>query len=129
MERAAKNNPNWWKHDKYVIAKNPDGSYDVKNCIFGLPTHWEEGLNCGVSFSQMNREVSTIIQTELYRMNLLEIPEGYYLTISIIPEYNNIEYTHFDIRDFELGIRTEDKNKDNWYWYYDENFNLQKKIF
>ena len=126
-ELAAKYNPNWWKHDRYVIAKNSDGSYDVKNCIFGLPAHWEEDLNCGVSSSQMNREVSTIIQTELDRMNLLEIPEGYYLTIGIIPQYNNIEYSHFDIRDFELGIRTDDKSKDSWYWYYDENFNLQKK--
>ncbi|MEE0862896.1 MAG: SH3 domain-containing protein [Lachnospiraceae bacterium] len=112
-------NPNAYKADKYVIARYADGSYDVKNCILGT--------NAGVSREQMEKDAADILQRELIRLGLLEIPEGYYLTVGIIGWDDPYKTKYYDIRDWELGVRTDDKAKNDWYWYFDENFKLQKK--
>lgn len=113
-------NPNAYKADKYIIAKNPDGSYDVKNCILGV--------NSGVPREQRELDAADIIERELIRLGLYEIPEGYYLTIGIRGWSDPYRIVYYDVRDWELGVRTDDKTKSVWYWYFDENFILQKEI-
>ena len=116
-ELAAKYNPNWWKHDKYVIAKNPDGSYDVKNCILGT--------YAGVSREQRETEAFYIFVEKLG--DKLVIPEGWEVLIGVQRRYNEVRVCHFDVRDWELIVM--EKTNSGFCWIFDENFELKKVSF
>ena len=116
-ELAAKYNPNWWKHDKYVIAKNPDGSYDVKNTILGT--------YAGVSREQMETEAYYIFVEKLG--DKLEVPEGWEVLIGFQRRYNEVRVCHFDVRDWELIVM--EKTNSGFCWIFDENFELKKVSF
>ena len=108
-------NPNAHKASKYVIAKNPDGSYDVKNCIIG-------NSSSGVPREQSEMDVYYIFLEKLG--DKLVVPEGYYLTIGFQRRY--MLCAHFDVRDWYLTIMPEDISKERWDWIFDENFQLKK---
>ena len=116
-ELAAKYNPNWWKHDKYVIAKNPDGSYDEKNTILGT--------YAGVSREQMEREIYYIFVEKLG--DKLVVPEGWEVLIGFQRRYNEVRVAHSDIRDWELIVM--EKTNSGFCWIFDENFELKKVSF
>ena len=116
-ELAAKYNPNWWKHDKYVIAKSPDGSYDVKNTILGT--------YAGVSREQMETEAYYIFVEKLG--DKLEVPEGWEVLIGFQRRYNEVRVCHFDVRDWELIVM--EKTNSGFCWIFDENFELKKVSF
>ena len=114
-QTTQKENPNAYKASQYVIAKNPDGSYDVKNCIIG-------NSSSGVPREQAEMDVYYIFEEKLG--NKFEVPEGYYSTIGFQRRY--MLCAHFDIRDWYLAIHPEDRNKESWFWIFDENFELKK---
>lgn len=116
-ELAAKYNPNWWKHDKYVIAKNPDGSYDVKNCILGT--------YAGVPREQIEMDVYYIFIEKLG--DKLVVPEGWEVLIGNQRRYNEVRVGHFDVRDWELIVM--EKTNSGFCWIFDENFELKKVSF
>ena len=116
-ELAAKYNPNWWKHDKYVIAKNPDGSYDVKNCILGT--------YAGVSREQRETDAYYIFIEKLG--DKLVVPEGWEVLIGPQRRYNEVRVCHFDVRDWELIVM--EKTNSGFCWIFDENFELKKVSF
>ena len=119
----AKNNPNFLsKHNKHVIAYNADGSYDVKNCIFGTGSHVTDCCNSGVSSNQMEEEAYLIFLEKLG--DKLEIPEGWYTTIGKQRRYKDLKYRHYDIRDYKLCVMK--KVGEGYCWIFDENFNLKK---
>ena len=107
-------NPNNHKADKYYIAYNADGTYDVKNTIMGT--------EAGVSGTQREDLAYEIFMEKL--ADKLEVPEGWYLTVGRQRRYNDASTKHYDIRDYKLSVMK--KVGEGYCWIFDENFNLKK---
>ena len=115
-QTTQKENPNAHKANKYVIAKNPDGSYDVKNCIIG-------NSSSGVPREQAEMDVYYIFLEKLG--DKLVVPEGWEVLIGFQRRY--MLCAHFDVRDWELIVM--EKTNSGFCWIFDENFELKKVSF
>ncbi len=114
-ERAARVNPNYWKRGTNKFVYNSDGSGNVRETIIGVPnTNGDEVMD----FVLTLKEFQNAIKGYSYW--------GY--IYGGLNDFLNIDYRHFDIRDWNFGIVDENRHTIALFKF-DENFNLVNEPF